>query len=344
MSLITTKTREIKTCPAGKIPKDVFSSAEPVIIKGLIKDWKLVALGNQSANAAVDYLKSHYNDKSAIAYFGDADIAGRYFYNSDATQLNYETKKVQIDEFLDLILAGLNKENPPSYYIASNVIDTHFPCLREENDIDIPRPEMGCPVEQIRAGIWMGNRTTACCHYDASDNMACCVAGKRRFTLFPPDQIANLYPGPLELTPGGQALSMVDFAKPDLQKHPNFSKAIACGQVAELEPGDALFLPSMWWHQVEGLSPFNILVNYWWSETARFAGSSMNVLYHAILSLRDKPELEKKAWKHVFDYYIFGDSKRAAEHLPLAAQNYLGELDERKARALRAMLLNKLNR
>jgi hypothetical protein len=70
----------------------------------------------------------------------------------------------------------------------------------------------------------------------------------------------------------------------------------------------------------------------------------MNVLYHALLSLRDKPEHEKRAWKHIFDYYIFDDAGQAGEHLSEEARGYLGEMNLTKSKMLRAMLLNKLNR
>ncbi|KXI30729.1 cupin-like domain-containing protein [Paraglaciecola hydrolytica] len=344
MSNIKTLTKVIENCPAGQIPAEIFVSPEPIILKGIVSDWKLVKLGLQSPQASIDYLKQHYNGRPSFGYFGSSSLKGRFFYDEHVTRLNYENKQIRIDEFLDLILATIDDPLPPSLYIASNLIDSHFPQLRADNDIVIPRPDSTTPVESIRAGIWIGNRTTACCHYDMSDNLACCVVGKRRFTLFPPEQIANLYPGPLDITPGGQALSMVDFAEPDLNLYPNFPEALAHGQIAELEAGDALYLPSMWWHQVEGLSPFNILINYWWSEAPQYTGTAMNVLYHAMLSLRDKPEHEKQAWRHVFDYYIFGDGQQAAQHLPEHAQGHLGKLDPMKARTLRAMLLNKLNR
>lgn len=344
MTAITAKTKVIKNCSPGQIPEEIFVSKEPVILKGIVKDWKLVELGLQSIPGTVEYLKQHYNGKPSFGYFGDASLQGRFFYDEHVTRLNYDNKQTRVDDFLDLLLSTINEPLPPSLYIASNLIDSHFPGLRAENDIAIPRPDSDIPVESIRAGIWIGNRTTACCHYDTSDNLACCVVGKRRFTLFPPEQIANLYPGPLDITPGGQALSMVDFNNPDFDQYPNFKYALEKSQIAELEPGDALYLPSMWWHQVEALSPFNILINYWWSEAPQYTGTAMNVLYHAMLSLRDRPEHEKQAWKHVFDYYIFGDAKQAAQHLPEHAQGFLGELDPLKARALRAMLLNKLNR
>ncbi len=190
----------------------------------------------------------------------------------------------------------------------------------------------------------MGSRSTACAHFDISHNIAVCMAGHRRFTLFPPDQIFNLYPGPLEPTPGGQVISMVDFTEPDLTAHPRFATALASAQVADLEPGDVLFYPSMWWHQVEALDSFNILINYWWNTTPAFVDTPMNTLLHALLSLRGRPDSEKAAWRNVFDYYIFGPTGAAADHLPAHAQGNLGPLDMRDARKLRATLLNRLNR
>lgn len=344
MVTIATKTAVITDYSSESLDESVIASKNPVVIKGLVKHWKLVDEGRQSDSSAIRYLKSYYNGRPSFACIGPPEIQGRYFYNDQRTQLNYDIKKTTVDEVLDLIEKSFAEENPTSYYIASNVIDTHFPGFRAENDIAIPRPDLGYPIEDVRASIWIGNRTTACCHYDASDNLACCAVGKRRFTLFPPDQIANLYPGPLTPTPGGQALSMVDFDNPDFEQYPNFAEAIEHGQVADLEPGDALYLPSMWWHQVESQSRFNVLINYWWSDSAKHMGPAMNVLYHALLSLRDKPEHEKQAWKHIFDYYIFGDPDRAGAHLPEEARGYLGEIDSAKARMLRAFLLNKLNR
>jgi hypothetical protein len=344
MSTITATTTVITNHVSETVDERILSSKKPVIIKGLVNHWKLAEEGRQSDGHAIDYLKSHYNGRPSVACIGSPEIQGRFFYDAQGTQLNFDTQQMTIDAVLDLIQASFAEQNPTAYYIASNVIDTHFPEFRKENDIAIPRPIVDYALEDIRIGIWIGNRTTACCHYDASDNLACCVVGKRRFTLFPPDQIANLYPGPLSPTPGGQALSMVDFANPDFTKYPKFADAIPHGQIAELEAGDALYLPSMWWHQVEAQNPFNVLVNYWWSNSAKHMGPAMNVLYHALLSLRDKPEHEKLAWKHVFDYYIFGEAGQAGEHLPERARGYLGEIDAVKSKMLRALLLNKLNR
>jgi hypothetical protein len=70
----------------------------------------------------------------------------------------------------------------------------------------------------------------------------------------------------------------------------------------------------------------------------------MNALYHAMWTIRDRPEREKQAWREVFEHYVFGPSERAGEHLPEAARGVLSPMDEMRARQVRAMLLNKLNR
>jgi hypothetical protein len=139
-------------------------------------------------------------------------------------------------------------------------------------------------------------------------------------------------------------VSVVDFANPDFERFPRFREALAAAQVAEVAAGDAVFIPSLWWHHIEALSPFNTLVNYWWSSMPRFVPTPMNALYHALWAIRDRPEAERRAWKHVFDYYVFGSPEGASAHLPEQARGILGRIDEDTARQIRAMLLNTLNR
>ena len=334
----------ISGCSPNSIPLDIGQSPEPLVLKGLVKDWEIVTSAMQSPVAAVDYVKSFYNGNMSLINAGHPGIDGRYFYNADMSGLNYDTLKMRVDEALDLILASASLPEKPSYYISSNGIDSHFPGMRTNNDIQLPRAQTDYPVYPAQMKIWIGTRSIATCHYDALENIACVVAGRRRFTVFPPSQFENLYFGPLSPTPGGQAISMVDFRNPEYDKYPLFKEAEAHGLVAELDAGDALFIPSMWMHHIEGLSDFNMLINYWWDDAPAYTGSGMTALQHALLSLRDKPAHEKKAWKQLFDYYIFGDAERAAEHLPEHAQGVLGKLDEVKARQLRSTIINKLNR
>lgn len=322
----------------GVMPNDIFQRTEPVVLKGLVANWVLVQDGLKSDEKIINYLRSFYNGLTVGGYFGDPSIEGKYFYNNDVSGLNFDKKLIHLDKMLDLIVQHLYDEKPPALYVGSTTIDACLPGMRANNNLVFPHLE----VDPL-ASIWLGNKSVVPSHYDVPTNLACCVAGKRRFTLFPPEQINNLYPGPLEPTPGGQVVSMVDFAAPDFERFPRVREAMKFAQVADLEPGDALFIPSMWWHQVEAQSRFNILINYWWSVSPRYMGSPMNALYHALLSIRDRPEQEKKAWKAVFDYYVFDSADLVRAHLPEQIQGNLAPLDEKMARQLRAYLLNRLN-
>ena len=341
MANITTKTAVIEGVAPDAIPYDELLAAQaPVILKGIALDWPLVRAGLASPQTAIDYLKSFYQGRPVTGFTGAPEIGGRFFYNDDVSALNFKAERVLLDAFLDQVAAHLDDATPPSFYLGSTDLDTYLPTLRAENDLDLNNPMFA----HVIASIWIGNRTTATAHFDMSHNLAVCVAGHRRFTLFPPEQVDNLYPGPLEPTPGGQVVSMVDFRDPDYTRYPRFREAETAGQVAELEPGDVLFYPAMWWHHVEALDPFNILINYWWNTTPAFMDTPMNTLLHALLSLRGRPDTEKAAWRNLFDYYVFGPAERAGAHLPEAARGNLGPLDDMKARRLRAMLLNRLNR
>ena len=169
------------------------------------------------------------------------------------------------------------------------------------------------------------------------------VAGRRRFTLFPPDQFANLYLGPIDITPAGRPISMVDGAAPDFAAHPAYREALAHAQVADLEPGDALFIPSLWYHQVEGLARFNILMNYWWRDTPRYLGQPNNALHHAIMTIRDLPYHERAVWRAMFDHYVFSGGADARAHVPAHGQGVLAPLDAQSAARMHQFLLRSLS-
>jgi hypothetical protein len=336
------------SCPipelTGVTPEDLplaelVGGAQPRVLRGVVNKWAITKAAGKSDQDVVDYLRTFYNGKPLGFSIGGPEIAGRLFYNDDFTKLNFVTERGRLDEVLARILGYGHDTHPPTIYVGSAPVDSYLPGFRRENDLSFAAQGV-----EAAPAIWIGNRTIASCHYDAPNNIACCVAGRRRFTLFPPEQIFNLYPGPLEPTPGGQAISLVDFANPDFERFPRFRIALDSALTAELGPGDAIFVPSMWWHHVEGLSRFNVLVNYWWSLSPAYVPTPMHALYHALWTIRDRPENEKQAWRNVFEYYVFGPRSSAIDHLPAGAQGDLGPIDDDQARRLRAMLISKLNR
>ena len=334
---------EIRGLTLDTIPyAELLESRQPAILKGVVKEWEIARLGRQSPQAVMDYLSAFDSGRPVVGYTGAPEIGGRFFYDPEMRGLNFEGKRVPLNEFLGRIAQHLEDPSAPSFYIGSTDLDLYLPGLHAENGLPLNDPMFDGNPPTV--SIWIGNRTVASTHYDFSNNIACNLVGHRRFTLFSPDQIGNLYPGPFQPTPGGQVVSMVDLRDPDFDRYPRFREALGHAQVAELEPGDALFYPAMWWHNVEALDAFNVMINYWWNVSPAFMDTPMITLLHAILSLRDRPEQEKQAWKELFDYYVFEGGDRPREHLPEHARGVLAPLDEINARRLRADVLQRLNR
>jgi hypothetical protein len=272
-----------------------------------------------------------------VATVGPPEIGGRFFYGDDLRSFNFRQEQVPLEVVLATLRKYLDEPSPPAIYIASTTLDTWLPGFRADNDLDLAGRD-------ALASIWIGNRTRIAAHQDVPDNLACVVAGRRRVTLFPPDQLRNLYIGPLDYNPAGQAISMVDFHAPDFGRFPRFAEALRHAQVAELGPGDAVLIPSMWWHHMEGLAPFNVLVNYWWRQTPAWMDTPMNALMLAMMTVRDLPPAQRETWREAFRHYVFEAGDETDAHLPADARGVLAPMDEPRARSLRARLLQRLNR
>jgi len=319
----------------GALDGAIADATEPLVLRGLIKHWPLVAAA--AAGRADAYLRGFYGNATVTAMLGAPAIDGRFFYNEDLSGFNFAPVRVRLDTVLDELIKHAASDPAPAVYVGSTTVDTCLPGLRQQNDIDLG-------ARDALASIWIGNRTRIAAHYDVPDNIACVAAGRRRFTLFPPDQLENLYIGPLDFTPAGQAISLVDVKHPDLVRFPRYAEALANAQIAELGAGDAIFIPSMWWHSIEALDPFNVLVNYWWRNVPEHVDTPTNALLLALMTIRDLPPVQRAAWQAQFRHYVFDADDSTAAHIPPAARRILAPLDDDATRVLRAQLLKKLNR
>jgi len=321
---------------ASELDARLKTAREPFVIRGLVADWPLVKAGLESSASARAYLLELRRDRAFTVNIGQPGAGERLFYD-ESMAMNFRTGRGSLDDIFAGIDANERRRDAPAIYLSSVDVNDYFDGLHDANHVDLGERE---PIESI----WIGTRTRIAAHNDFPDNLACCAVGRRRFTLFPPDQFANLYVGPIDNTPAGRPVSMVDLHDPDFGRFPNFREALKVARIAELEPGDAIFIPSMWWHHVEALEPFNVLVNYWWRDTPRFLGQPQDALNHAILAIRDLPDDEKQLWRALFDFYVFGDPRAAAEHIPAGARGILAPLDAETAGRIRANLLRSLSR
>ncbi|PHR92908.1 MAG: hypothetical protein COA69_06170 [Robiginitomaculum sp.] len=311
---------------------EIFPAHKPVVLKNYVGHWPAVQAGLRSSADMVAYLKTHDQGRPTDVVYAPPEIKGKFFYTHDLGGLNFSRKSERISTALDQLLDAQDAENPTSIYIQSVEAAEYLPGFVRENTLDILD-------SSITPRIWMGNRITVQTHSDLKENIACVVAGKRRFTLFPPEQLANLYIGPFERTLSGPPVSMVRLDDIDYEKYPRFKQAQASALVAELGPGDAIYIPYHWWHHVQSLNAFNVLVNFWWNDARPDLGSAFDCLLHGLLSLRDLPEEQRDVWRMVFDHYVFGVNGDPAEHLPANVRGAIGPHSPEMRQNMRMMLL-----
>lgn len=317
---------------ADSISYAQLNSTQPLYLPGFAPHWPAVCAAKQGEPAITDYLLSHYSGEPLTAFVSDAQSAGRVFYNADFSSFNFKPLQARLEQLLAAPAGAAH------WYIGASFVPRWFPHWLQQQQV----PALAQQAKDALVSLWIGNQSRVAAHADLPQNLAVVIAGRRRFTLFPPDQLANLYIGPLDASPAGRAISLVDFAKPDLVQFPKFAQAMRHAQVVELAPGDALIIPSMWWHHVEALSPLNVLMNFWWRDSPAYAPSPEQALKLAMLSINALPPEQKAAWRAHFEHYVFGDGN--AEHIPQHLRGLQGPLTETEARQVRAELLNKLNR
>lgn len=301
--------------------QEIVPAGKPVVLKGLIGDWPIVAAGRRSPEQLAVYLKGQPVGPPVQAWFGAPDIAGRFGYSDGLDGFNHERRLLPLHELIDYLLAHRNEPATFSAYAGGVSLARHLPALLAA--LPMPLLEQG---REMLVSLWLGSRTSTAAHWDVPQNLACVVLGKRRFTLFPIEQVGNLYVGPLDFTPAGQPISLVDFAVPDFERFPKFREAMAAASVAELDPGDALYVPSLWWHHVESLDAMGVMINFWWRDGPAYLMTPLLTLFHALLTLRELPDVERAAWRVFFDHYIFGVNGDPMEHLPEQARGVFGKM------------------
>jgi hypothetical protein len=223
----------------------IFPSRKPVIITGKITDWKAYS------SWSVDYLKNVVGHKEINVNFSKNKI-----FNFDSEiDFTVPSKKMKFTDFTDWILE--EKTTDEYYYLQQSPIKDTFPEL--VSDIEVP--DYIDKKLFIIANLWIGaGGNVSQLHYDMSENLLSQVRGRKRILLFAPKETSLLYPFPAHSKI--PHMSQLNIDQLDTNKFPKFQKAkyIEC----VVEPGEMLFIPAFWWHQVYSLDQLNISINFWW--------------------------------------------------------------------------------
>jgi Cupin-like domain len=288
--------REWSGIDAATFRAEVATRYEPVA------GWPAVRAAAESPAAFCTYLARRDAGTAVDALRMPPGARGRIFYNDDLTGFNFTRERLTVTEVIERVVKYAAMAKPPAIAAQSAPVAECLPAFANENVLALVH-------ESIRPRIWLGSAVVTPAHFDESANVACVVAGRRRFTLLPPGQVANLYVGPLDFAPTGTPVSLVSFREPDFARFPRFREALAHALVTELGPGDAIYIPPLWWHHVESLERLNALVNYWWKGPPGApveAPSAFTALHQSLAAFRDAPPAERAAWEALFAHFVFG--------------------------------------
>ena len=327
---------EIDALDAEQFEREIRPLYKPVVIRGIAQDWPIVRAGLNAPVSALDIIEKYDNGQPTQIMLAPQSQKGKFFYSDDMRGFNFRREQLSLTGLAQHLRKIADDREPIGIYAGATAIDSHLPGFADDH----PFP-LAAQMQAI-ARIWLGNATQVATHFDLSDNIAVVASGRRRFTLFPPDQMGNLYVGPLNVTLAGQPVSMVDPLAPDLDRYPRYAQAQAEMLVADLEPGDAIYIPTLWWHHVAASDAINVLVNYWHNDAER--GGGFLALVHAMLSIRDQPLPQRKAWRAWFDHMVFDETApESASHLPPHAQGVNGPSSPQRNEQIRHFLLKVLS-
>jgi len=305
---------DIPVATAGELEAAIGAST-PLVIRGLVDHWPALAAGKTSPSALTRYLLSMDVGTPCTVMEAPASSSGRFGYTADLSEFTFSKSQRGIEEALSRIMQQGDRPGAPIVAIQQLPLGAHMPEFVRQNPLNI--------LPHYEPRLWIGGRVKTQIHNDRDHNLACVIAGRRRFVLFPPEQVANLYIGPIERPP---PLSVVDCDAPDFERFPRFKAALRAAAQAELGPGDSIFVPRHWWHHVTSCDSFNAMVNCWWGNQYQGLQDPYNTFLLALLAVKDLPGPERDYWRAVFDHYVFNSDRDAVAHIPKALQGALGTM------------------
>lgn len=333
MKALTSRTRE-------RFEREVLAGYEPVVLRGVAAQWPLVAQGRAGLEPCLQYLMGFDGGQAVDAILARPDATRAFTYRPALDGFNFTRDKRPYAALFEQLWRYSHFPEPPALAAQSALVSEALPGLERAN-------AMPLLDASIAPRIWIGNRATVPAHFDDSHNLACVAAGRRRFTLLPPQCAPLLYLGPPDYAPTPAPMSVVpDLHQADAARFPLVREALQQAVVAELEPGDAIYIPPLWFHQVEALAPhLNILMNYWWRPLAapqRPDDLHLAAMRLAMLALRHLPDGEREGWRALFGHYVFGARGEALAHIPEGQRHLFGEVDATRDAEIRKDLLDRL--
>jgi hypothetical protein len=234
----------------------IVSKRVPVLFRGAARDWPCTQRWTPG------YLRERLANKWVTATRSPSRQ-----YRPDPEQGHYapdQMHKMLFSEFMDNICSTSSSADDPSYYLHRQSLDEHLPELRD----DVRVPSYVDHRAMLLLSLWMGPAGSVTpIHHDFTDNLFVQVKGRKRVILYDPEPDCAFYRMPFRSSNGRSSwhVSQVGSADTaDYDAHPQFRQARAVESV--VEPGDIVFVPNFFWHEVHSLDTPSISLSYWWDQ------------------------------------------------------------------------------
>lgn len=252
---------------------NTFDLIEVEKVKGISKEEFIEKYYKKKKPVLIEGLTDSWNDKWRFDYI--KEIAGEQIvplYTSEPTKGKKNSldpvAKMKMSEYIDLL-----RTQPTDLRIFFYMVKDNLPQLLK----DFEFPDIGLPYfKRIPALFFGGQGAKVFMHYDIDlgDNLHIHFEGRKRVLLFGPDQNTNLYKVPFSIC----NLESIDMSNPDFEKYPALKNAK--GLVANMNHGDALYIPGEWWHFITYVDgSFSMSLRSLPQDPRRFAGMLYNVFF-----------------------------------------------------------------
>lgn len=219
---------------------DYYTTNTPVVLRKIFSTESLNAFN-------LSLLEEQLYDKDV-----SVSVSKGIFNPNNQDEVWQKTLKLR-----EAIKRTKDESSPLKYYIQQKRLDDLAPDFLKL--IEVPKFVYDLGILHF-IGLWIGSK--GCItppHYDRSDNFLVQFEGRKKVTMFSPDDSINLYPNEKAEFPH---ISQVNILQPNYRIHPRFSNARPYHAI--IYPGDMLFIPRRWWHHIISLDSC-LSVNFWWT-------------------------------------------------------------------------------
>lgn len=170
-------------------------------------------------------------------------------------------KKAFVQLESEEIFERINTVDPIyKYYFAPEITEEAFPGLFA--DIVYPKWINRQNIKEMNFWFSQQNNQTIL-HFDLLNNFLVQIFGRKKVRLFSPNDSSYLYPTISTSYKEARLSQIYDLDNPDLDNFPDFVHAHSYEGI--IAPGDILYIPEYWWHEVQSLD-ISLSVNFFWEK------------------------------------------------------------------------------